>query len=178
MPLTPACEATSLWWSEQLQLLQFLPGAISYKQSLLWPPSCLLFFKSSRLIFVFYFALFIIQHSPFLCWHSAILLSGSHFPSRSCSSPIPDRTMLWDVRIGRDYFCSIAQDKTKTPHNAHLRVPSMLTGLTQGWGPESYKCLCQAIEPLCPKFSVVMQTARLKEITLRVDMMPANTFLR
>lgn len=103
-------------------LLQFLPKAISYKQSLLLLSFCLLSLRNSQFIFcsILHYSLYVTL--PFLCCHPVFLLSGSHFPSCSCSSPTRDRTVLCDVRIGRigtDYFCCKAQDKTKT-HTMHI----------------------------------------------------------
>lgn len=171
----------SHWKHSESQSLQSVPcsvTAVSPYSYLIQTITSLAFFLSSLLkkfpvhfCSILYYSLYITL--PFLWCHPAFLLSGSHFPSCSSSSPTPDRTVLCDVRIGRigsDYFCT-RQDRN--PHNAHLRVLSMLTGLALGWGPESYKLLCQAVEALFPSF-----WAQWNEIcvTLRVDMMSAITF--
>lgn len=118
----------SHWKHSESQSLQSVPcsvTAVSPYSYLIQTITSLAFFLSSLLkkfpvqfCSILHYSLYITL--PFLWCHPAFLLSGSHFPSCSCSSPTPDRTVLCDVRIGRigsDYFCT-RQDKNT--HNAHL----------------------------------------------------------
>lgn len=164
-------------------LLQFLPVAISRKQSLCLPSPCLLSFKNSRFIFCccsilhnsFYITL------PSLCCHPAsLLLSGSlSFLRLLIFHPRRDSCVVWCQKRKRALiFCSTGQDEN--PHNAHLtaeRVDWTCAGpwlwvlqivLPGSWGIVSlvfWSCTC---------------TAQWKAIcfTLRVDMNPASTFER
>lgn len=106
------------------------------------PSPCLLFSKNARFMFFFfhfYFTLFIINSAPIPLFPSDSSLHwlSLSFPQLLISHSRQDSAVWCQDRKGLLLLHSTRQDKN--PHNAHLREPSVLTGLAEDWGPESYK---------------------------------------